>query len=158
MKDQIDLLLRSLDQAYNRKSWHGTNLRGSLRGMSADLAGRRIEPGRHSIAEITVHAAYWKYSVRRRLTGEPKGTFAYEGSDWFERPERLSAPEWKQDLALLSTEHRKLREAISTVDATRLTETPTGSKTSYLDLILGVAAHDIYHAGQIQLIKRHLSA
>ena len=64
---RIDLLLEILDQAFDRKGWHGTTLRGALRGMTAEAALWRPAPGRHNIWELAVHAAYWKYVVRRRL-------------------------------------------------------------------------------------------
>ncbi|HEX6209678.1 MAG TPA: hypothetical protein VF136_02805, partial [Methylomirabilota bacterium] len=67
---EIELLLSQIDQAYDHRSWHGTNLRGSVRGVVAEVAAWRPGPGRHNIHEIVVHAAYWKYAVRRRLTGE----------------------------------------------------------------------------------------
>jgi hypothetical protein len=38
--------------------------------------------------------------------------------------------------------------------ADRLDSVPAGSTTTILDLVTGVAAHDLYHAGQIQLLKR----
>ena len=63
----LDILLGLLDEAFERKSWHGTNLRGSLRGLPAKQAAWRPGPRRHNIWEIAVHAAYWKYAVRRRL-------------------------------------------------------------------------------------------
>ena len=153
---KTELLLRALDQAYSRKSWHGTTLRGSLRGVKADLAGKRPAPGRHSIAELAVHAAYWKHSVFRRITGEPRGSFPLTGSNWFERPESLDHAAWKEDLALLSAMHKKLITAVSSLPDAHLERVPTEGTTTYLDLILGVAAHDLYHAGQIQLTKKML--
>ncbi|HEY0351427.1 MAG TPA: DinB family protein, partial [Gemmatimonadales bacterium] len=65
----IDLLLEMLDQAYNQKGWHGTTLRGALRGLTPKDALWRPAPRRHNIWELTLHAAYWKYAVRRRLAG-----------------------------------------------------------------------------------------
>src|ERR1700687_2302885 len=53
-----DLLLRMLDDAYQRKAWHGPNLRGSLRGVTAEEAQWRPAKGRHNIGELTVHCAY----------------------------------------------------------------------------------------------------
>lgn len=64
---EIDLLLALLDEGFDRKAWHGPNLLGSLRGLSAEQALRRPAPGRHNVWEIAVHCAYWKSIVRRRL-------------------------------------------------------------------------------------------
>ncbi|MGB6032577.1 MAG: DinB family protein, partial [Bacteroidota bacterium] len=85
MSTETALLLDIIDEAFDRRSWHGTNLRGSIRGLSTGEAAWRARPGRHNIWEITVHAAYWKYTVYRRLTGGKRGSFPLPGSDWFER-------------------------------------------------------------------------
>ncbi|HEX9492264.1 MAG TPA: DinB family protein [Thermoanaerobaculia bacterium] len=74
-----DLLLRMLDEAFQRKAWHGTNLRRSLRGVTAEEARWKPGPQRHNIWELTLHCGYWKYAVRRRLTGEKRGTFPRRG-------------------------------------------------------------------------------
>ena len=79
-------LLAQVDEAFDHRSWHGTNLRGSLRGMRAATASRRPALERHNAWEIAVHAAYWKYAAWRRLTGEKRGTFARAGSNWFASP------------------------------------------------------------------------
>ena len=149
---EIDLLLAQIDQAYNRRSWHGTNLRGSIRGMTPEEAAWRPRGDRHSVQEIVVHAAYWKYVVRRRLTGEKRGSFPLEGSNWFPRP-AADADVWKADVRLLDHCHRQMRETIAALDRRRLPRTVGGS-TTVLDLVTGIIAHDLYHAGQIQLLKR----
>lgn len=151
---QVELILRTLDQAYDRKSWHGPNLRGVLRAVDAETAAWRPSPKRHNIAELAVHAAYWKYSVLRRVVDLPKNSFPLEGSNWFERGPALTEQEWKRDLALLGEMHRKLRAAVERMDDAALDRIPPGSKTTMIDLLLGVAAHDLYHAGQIQMIRR----
>ena len=156
MSADLDHLLAIIDQAYNRRSWHGTNLRGSLRGLSAEQAAWRPDPKRHNIWEIVVHAAYWKYTVRRRLLQESRGSFPIKGSNWFRRPEISSERAWQADLALLDQMHRSVRDAIADFPIRKLDETPRGSKTSNFVLISGIAAHDLYHAGQIQLLKRML--
>jgi uncharacterized damage-inducible protein DinB len=152
--EAIDVLLAAYDQAYDRKSWHGTNLRGSLRGLSASQAAWRPGKKRHNIWEIAVHAAYWKYVVLRVLAGGKRGTFPISGSNWFARPAEKSEDAWKADLALLEATHRSLRDAIVSIDPRTLGRAPGGKKTTRMALISGVAAHDLYHAGQIQLIKR----
>src|SRR3954464_6244487 len=81
------LLLRVIDQAYGQKSWHGTTLRGALRGLTAEEALWRPGPNRHNIWELTLHAAYWKYIVRRRLAGDSVGSFDRKPSNWPDIPQ-----------------------------------------------------------------------
>ena len=151
----LSLYLSLLDEAFERKAWHGPNLRGTLRGVTAEVAAWRPGPGRHNVWELCVHAAYWKYAVRRMLTGEKRGSFRFPGSNWFARPAGdASAAAWKKDLAALGEEHRLLRAVISGLRARDLAQRPRGSKYTKARLIQGAAAHDLYHAGQIQLVKR----
>ncbi len=150
----IASLLAQLDEAYERRSWHGPNLRGSLRGLSAAKAARRPGRGRHNAWEIAVHAAYWKYAAWRRLTGEQRGSFARPGSNWFPTPTPPSEAAWRKDVALLPRYHRLLRTAISTLSDRDLERRARGSQETIGRLVRGIAAHDLYHAGQIQLIKR----
>jgi len=154
--NEIRTLLAIVDQAFDHTSWHGTNLRGSIRRVTADGAAWRPAVGRHNIWETVVHAAYWKYIVRRRLLSEAKGSFVLEGSNWFERPiaGALTEEAWKADVAQLVQTHRTLREAIEKFSPRAIHATPAGSKVSNFAIISGIAAHDLYHAGQIQLLKR----
>jgi len=146
----IDLLLDLIDAAYDRPAWHGPNLRGSVRRVTAEEALRCPAPGRKSIAEHVVHAAYWKYAVRRLLRGDPRGSFPLKGSNWF-APDAI---EWKASLAMLDDEHRLLRAAVAEFPEDRLGDPSPKKKYRCVDVITGVASHDIYHAGQIQLIRR----
>jgi hypothetical protein len=83
----VDLLLRILDEAYEKKAWHGPNLKGTLRGVSVQEAVWRPAPDRHNVWELALHAAYWKYAGWRRLTGEKRGAFPVTGSNRVARPE-----------------------------------------------------------------------
>ena len=152
MDHEISLILNLIDQAFDHKAWHGTNLKGSLRGMTAAEAAWRPGAGRHNAWEVAVHCAYWKYAVWRRLTGVKRGSFPIKGSNWFARP--AAGADWKADFTLLVRMHGQLREAIAALKAQDLGVTPTGSKVSNAAMLTGIAAHDLYHAGQIQLLKR----
>jgi hypothetical protein len=158
MAAEIELLLQLIDQGFDHVSWHGPNLRGSIRGVSADEAGFRPTIKRHNIWEQVVHAAYWKYVVRRRLTGEKRGSFALKGSNWFERPLKgMRERDWKSDIALLEETHRALRETIASLAPAALHKTVRGAPDRRITparLITGIAMHDVYHAGQIGLLKR----
>jgi len=150
---QPDFLLELVDRGYNAKSWHGPNLKGSLRRVDLAIAAWRPQRERHNIWEIVLHAAYWKYVARRRLLGEKRGSFPLKGSNWFIRPVDATGAAWKTDVALLDDVHRSLRMAIEGLDSRFLRRRPAGSKVTNLELITGVAYHDVYHAGQIQLLK-----
>lgn len=151
---EIELLLRLLDEAYSRKAWHGANLRGALRGLDPRVAAWRPAPGRHNIWETVVHCAYWKYVVRRRILGEKRGAFPLRGSNWFARPDVVSSNAWRVDLALLEDMQRNLRDVVIGLSRSDLERIPRGSRVPNVSVISGVAAHDVYHAGQIQLLKR----
>lgn len=157
MNAEIAQLVAVIDQAYNKASWHGTNLRGSIRRVTPAQAAWRVSPRRHNIWEIVVHAAYWKYAAARRFTGGARGSFPLKGSNWFRRPAdsaQATAAAWKADVDLLDAMHASLRDAVMRLPAKDLSRTPHGSKVSNFALLSGAAAHDLYHAGQIQLLKR----
>jgi hypothetical protein len=172
MSPEVAQLVAIIDQAYNKPSWHGTNLRGSLRRLTAEQAAWRPSPRRHNIWEIVVHAAYWKYAAARRFTGGARGLFptfglrsgrpersrgALKGSNWFHRPDAAGAQlekAWKADVDVLDDMHDTLRAAVLRLSAKDLARTPPGKKVNNFALLSGIAAHDLYHAGQIQLLKR----
>jgi hypothetical protein len=144
-----ELILSLLAEAYDRKTWHGPNLKQSLKGISARQSAWRPAGGRHNIWELAVHSAYWKYAVRRQLEGGKRGSFVLKGSNFFERPEKGKAAEaaWRADLALLQGEQRALEKCVRRVLKKHLTE-------KELRMLYGVCFHDIYHAGQIRLLRR----
>ena len=150
----IASLLALLDEAYDRRSWHGPNLRGSLRGMRAAQAAWRPARGRHNAWELAIHAAYWKYAALRRLTGEKRGSFARAGSNWLATPTPPTEAAWRRDLGLLADCHRRLRAAVSRLEDADLDGRAPRGQGTIGRLVRGVAAHDLYHAGQIQLLKR----
>lgn len=153
----IDALLFLVDQSFDHKAWHGTGLRGSVRGVSNAQGSWRPAKGRHSIRDLVLHAAYWKYAVRRLLTGEKHGSFPLKGSNWIVAVDS-SEKGWRRDVALLVVMHKELRGVVAQIDTKLLWKKPAGSKYTRLALIEGIASHDVYHAGQIQLLKKLRSA
>jgi hypothetical protein len=91
--------------------------------------------------------------VRRRLAAEKRGSFALEGSNFFTRPERFDPAAWNADLQLLASEHRALRAEVARLrDADLSRQLSRGVTVGWL--IRGAASHDLYHAGQMQLLKK----
>jgi uncharacterized damage-inducible protein DinB len=151
---ELKVLLQLIDEAYDKHAWHGTNLRGSIRGLTLKQAIWRPSPERYNIREIIVHTAYWKYIIRRRLLGEKKVSFPSKGSNWFVRPKESTEASLREDIYLLDEMHRKMRKAIASFNPSQLWRASTNSKYTDISVISGIACHDIYHAGQIQLLKR----
>jgi hypothetical protein len=145
------LLLRILDECYNRPTWNGTNLRSSLKGVTAAEAGWRPPRARRTIAEIIVHCAYWKYIVRRRLSGDRRRTFPLKGSDWPAVPRPLADEQWSECVRIIDDEHRKLRAVVGEV----IPGPASGSSGARgrARQAFGIAAHDAYHTGQIRLLR-----
>ena len=118
---EVQQLLQLIDESFERKAWHGTNLRGSIRGLTVGEAAWCPAPGRHNIWEVLVE---------------------------------LTERAWRSDVDLLEEMHQSLRAAVAELTAADLKRNPSGSKWTNLQAISGIASHDIYHAGQIQLLKR----
>jgi hypothetical protein len=150
----VEQILFLIDTAYDHPSWHGPNLRGSVRGVSPRVAAWRPAPGRHNIWELVVHAAYWKYVAWRRLTGARRGSFRLGGSNWLSRPIETTDRAWRSDLQLLEDVHTTLRGWAASIRPDALKKRPPKGTATAQALLTGVAAHDLYHAGQIQLLKR----
>jgi DinB superfamily len=143
------IILALLDEAYTKKTWHGPNLRQALKGVTAKQAAWRPSPSRHNIWEETLHTAYWKYAVRRRLEGGKPGSFILKGSNFFKRPEkgRTNEAAWRADRLILENEHRALVQTIRKI-------LKSSRAKKHLRMLYGVAFHDVYHAGQIRLLRR----
>lgn len=151
---EIRLLLRLLDQSYDKAAWHGPVLRGALRGVTVRQALWRPAPKRHNIWEIALHAAYWKYIVRRRLIGGDERKFPRPGSNWPQLPNKPNEAAWKKDLQTLQQYHDALLKTVRRFPTARLNRKPAKSIWTNIEHIYGIASHDLYHAGQIQLLKR----
>jgi hypothetical protein len=149
--DQPALMLRIVDECYNRPTWNETNLRSSLKGVTAAEAGWRPPKARRTIAEIVAHCAYWKYIVRRRLSGDRRRTFPLKGSDWPQVPRPVTEAQWSGYLSIIDDEHEKLGAVLR--DAGRALADGSSSGRRRAGQVYGIATHDAYHTGQIRLIR-----
>jgi hypothetical protein len=126
-----------------------------LRGVGAAQARWLPGPRRHSIWALTLHVAYWKYAVRRRLLGAELPHFPRSPANFPAVPRPAGEKAWARDRALLAEEHQLLLETIQDFPGALLHRSAGGRKRwTWGDLILGITLHDAYHAGQIQMLKR----
>jgi hypothetical protein len=153
---QMKLLLWNLQPPPGRKNWHGgPSPVGALRGVTAAEAVWRPTSRRKSIWELTLHIAYWKYTVRRHLERGPAARFPRAPANFPAQPEPSDEAAWARDVALLRDEHERLVAAVRALPERSLGRMPPESRRwTYGELVLGIAAHDAYHIGQVQLLKR----
>lgn len=146
-----------LDGAFTGKGWQGATLSGALRGVTVREALYRPGAKRRCIWQHVLHAAYWKHRVAATISPEIAGAFARSPSNWPRLPRGTVAELeelWKADKAYLAEIHGRLVAAAATVTGGMLGEKPAGKKWPLGMYLAGAAAHDAYHLGQIQLLKR----
>lgn len=152
---RISMLLKVLDGAFVARGWQGATLSGAVRGLTAKQALWRPggDQSRHNIWELVLHTAYWKHVVRERAEGKGRTAFPRSPRNFPGLPARADAAAWKADVALLKRQHELLRRAAARLSPARLDAPVNRSPWVVAEQIFGVAAHDLYHTGQIQLLK-----
>jgi uncharacterized damage-inducible protein DinB len=158
MPGEIERIIDQLQREHEGDPWHGSPLRTLLDGVTCEVAAARPIRHVHSVWELVLHVTAWKSEVRRRLSGAPAGTPA-EG-DWPEVP--APTPEaWKTAVDRLEQAHTSLIAAVRELPESKLFEPTndprdreTGSGVSHYVLLHGIVQHDVYHAGQIALVRR----
>lgn len=141
-------------RAFDGPAWHGPSLLATLRGVAPEEALWRPAPGRNTVWQLILHTAYWKDRVRARLAGERGTRFPRGPANFPAVPTRADEAALAGDLRLLKDCHRRLCEVVGDLPARRLDVRVGRSRWTYVETILGIASHDLYHAGQIQLIRR----
>lgn len=154
---EIERIVDELQREHSGEAWHGSSLRQILRGVTAAQGAARPVAGGHSIWELVLHMAAWKNEVRERLSGRAAADPA-EG-DWPPVGD-TSDERWRQALASLERAHTELVASIRGFPEAKLAEPHNdpraagGLGVSYYVLLHGVVQHDVYHAGQIAILKK----
>ena len=142
---------RVLQEGYGSGAWHGPDLKAALADVTPAVAFWRPAPGRHNIAEIALHHAYCARNVRSQLSGRTAEPFVLSGDDWFEVDDEKTLS-WQKIQAVVNDEQQQLAALIDDLEAGKVVS-PLGAAERF-NLVLGITCHAVYHAGQVQLIKR----
>jgi hypothetical protein len=145
------VMARVIKEGYGPQAWHGPDLKAALADVTPDLAFWRLAPGRHNIAEIALHHAYCVRGVRGRLSGTPPDPFVLDGDDWFAVSDATTLS-WPEIAAVVDAEQSRLTTVVADIGAGG--GNPSLPETERFDLVLGITCHAVYHAGQVQLIKK----
>jgi uncharacterized damage-inducible protein DinB len=144
-------LADQLDKALNGEAWHGPSWREVLDGIGFQAALKRPVPNAHGIADIVLHTTTWHDVTRRRLAGEtPTVT---DDQDW-PRPASASEAEWQAAVQRLFESGRSLSDSIASFPPERLFEERPNKAGTWYALMIGMLQHDLYHAGQVGLLRK----
>ena len=162
MMTEIDRIIDELQREFSGDPWHGSPLKSILDGVTASQAASKPVPSAHSIWELVLHMTAWKGEVRKRLSGAAASD--PEEGDW-PIPGTQTPEAWNEVLKKLQAAHDRLIETIRQLPEARLFEAtndprnrPLGTGVSYYVLLHGSVQHDVYHSGQIAILKKALQS
>jgi len=154
---ELERISDQFQRAFNGPAWHGPSVLSLLEEVTAAQAAAHPIPGAHSIWELTLHIAAWESACLRRLQGDPAQLSDEEDWPSINDP---SEDSWLATKQRLIDVHEQLLEAVSTTDESRLDLPIIGDRdpefSSVYVTLHGGVQHDLYHAGQIAILKKAL--
>ena len=148
-----DRIADQFRRAFDGDAWHGPSVMEVLSDVTAQQASARVFPGAHTVWELALHIGAWEGACLTRLQGERAELT--DAEDW---PAVMETTEsaWQRCKSTLVDGNQKLRDAIAGLDEQRLDEPILPGMPSVYITVQGVVQHDLYHAGQIAILKKAL--
>ena len=150
-RSQATLLAEQLRRAFDGDAWHGPALLELLADIDAPTAAARPIPDVHSIWELLLHIAVWDDAALRRLDGK---VWQPEGTDNFPVPPNPTPAAWRKAVVDAKRTHNLLVKTVAAFPESRLRDRVPGKKYDFYFMLHGVAQHELYHAGQIAILKK----
>lgn len=147
-------LADQIRRAFEGTAWHGDSVLELLAGVNAKTAAAKPIAGAHSIWELLLHIAAWDDAARRYTSGEAV-TLSDEQN--FPPVKEVSEAAWRQTVESVKQTHNELIKAVAAFPDARLQDLVPGNSQNYYNffyLFSGIVQHEIYHAGQISLLKK----
>jgi uncharacterized damage-inducible protein DinB len=144
-------LAEQLRRAFEGDAWHGPAVLELLKDVNAATAAAKPLPDVHSIWELLLHIEAWDAASLRRLAGEKTQP---TGVDNFPVPPKPTETAWRKAIANATRTHNKLVKTVASLPESRLHDRVPGKKYNFHHMLHGVAQHELYHAGQIALLKK----
>ena len=149
--NQTERILRQYDLVMHGNAWHGDPIWRILEGISPESAAHHALPAAHSIWEIILHMKFWEGVTSRRLQGQRAGL---DEALNFPAPPEINEANWQKTLAEFRASNQQFRQLLAAFDPKRLDELSAAGKRTFYEEAHGLIQHNIYHAGQIALLKK----
>lgn len=145
------LIADQLRRAFEGDAWHGPALLELLQDVDAATAAAKTVPAVHSIWELVLHIAAWDGAALRRIGGEK---IQLTGDANFPLVPKPTEAAWRKAVAHAKRTHDALVKMVAALPESRLRNRVPGKKYDFYHLLHGVAQHELYHAGQIAILKK----
>ena len=150
---EVERIVDQLHRGFFGDAWHGPSVLAALKDVSAGQANARPIPGAHSVWELVLHMTAWIDIVEQGVHDrKPEVT---DEIDW-PTVSDTSDSAWSDALRQLQGSEERLESSAGKLDADRMDQIVTGSESSIYRLLHGVVQHNLYHAGQIILLRKML--
>jgi uncharacterized damage-inducible protein DinB len=147
----IERIVDRYDRAMEGDAWHGDPVWKVLAGVSPEVASQRPAAGAHTIWELVEHMTFWETVISQRLTGDRSQP---DQARNFPVMPAATEENWKNTLDAFRKSNAEFRDALSKLEESRLDQPlSSAEKTAYIE-VNGVIEHDLYHAGQIALLRK----
>ncbi|OLD18975.1 MAG: hypothetical protein AUI85_03935 [Acidobacteriales bacterium 13_1_40CM_3_55_5] len=149
-------LADQIRRAFEGDAWHGDSIKELLTGVTAETAAAKPIKDAHSIWELALHIAAWDDAVLRRIGGAAVELTRQQD---FPPVKDTSPAAWRRALSYLDQTHSQLIKAVAAFPDSRLNDQAPGKTEDYYDfyyMFSGIVQHELYHAGQIALLKKAL--
>src|SRR5271165_786745 len=148
-------ILAQYDRVMHGDAWHGDPIWQILEGISAESAAHRPLADVHTIWEIVLHMIFWEGVAARRLAGQRAGL-----DEALNFPAMPSATEanWQKTLEQFRASNQAFRLALQALEVARMDELAAAGKRTFYDEAHGLIQHNVYHAGQIAMLKKNFAA
>ena len=148
---EAEFIADQLDRAFYGSAWHGPALMELLKDVNAVRAAAKPLRNVHSIWELVLHIAAWDGAVQRRLGGEKLQLKAEEN---FPRVPTPTEAAWRKTVADAKRTHDRLVKTVATLSDQRLRDRVPGKRYNFHHMLHGLAQHELYHTGQIAVLKK----
>lgn len=157
--DELIRIIDLLNTTYEgEEAWHGPSVVDVLRGVTPDMAGRRISPNTHSIAELVFHMTSWRIFCVKKMQGDELFDIITPGKNFGALPDKIDDFEWEAlEMELSLSQEELINELDKRDDDEFLEDIVPGRDYTYYDMLHGIINHDMYHTGQIMIMQKALA-
>jgi uncharacterized damage-inducible protein DinB len=149
---ELDRIKTLLNATFHGGAWHGPSVLENLQGIKPKAAGNR-QKNIHTIAELVYHITTWRIFALKKIQGDAEFLIKTEKQNWGNLKE-IDEFEWETLQMELTLSHDELMTALGEKDDSFLLEIVPGAEYDFYTLFHGIIHHDLYHSGQIGILKK----